>query len=421
MSARQMTILIIEDSSTVQRTMEKGLASLGYTLVFSSSGEEGLQYLDQHSVDMIFLDVEMPGINGFETARIIRSRLDSQWVPIVMLTSNASDESYEKGIDSGCDDYLIKPISYGVLRAKIKAFMRIVKMHRRLLHEYQDLQTLSARDGLTGCFNREYFSDRADEYLSGTPENHSAILIDIDYFKKYNDTYGHLIGDECLKQVAKAIMQSARHDGDVVCRYGGEEFALFLSNTDLESARVVAQRICRNVAALAIPHKASEVADCVTISVGIFSNQQSRLTSLKPILSAADAALYEAKAKGRNQIIGLDAQPLSALVVLTQSPGNFKSLLKTVKHNFDLLFLDDLADLGEIADEIHFKILIVDSAFSARLRTNQVILNKLETLSVSVVFSDPAGVVAEVHDFDETARADFGGQPLESSIRALAG
>src|SRR5690606_337231 len=203
-----MKILIVEDSATLRHAMSQYITDAGHTPLITQIGEVPLQLLEDTSVNMIIMDVEMPGLNGFETTRLIREWLGGHWIPIIFVTGLNEDESYREGIEAGGDDYLIKPVSYMIFKAKIRAMERIAEMRDQLNRLNAELESLSKLDGLTQILNRRTFNELAQQqWLAAARKQQpvSVLMIDVDHFKLYNDHYGHPAGDACLKKVTEAI------------------------------------------------------------------------------------------------------------------------------------------------------------------------------------------------------------------------
>lgn len=327
-----MKILIVEDSATLRHAMCQYVRNAGHTPIVAENGEAALQILDQNSVDMVVMDVEMPGLDGFETTRLIREWLGDFWIPIIFVTGKSEEKDLRQGIDAGGDDYLIKPISETILQAKIRAMGRITAMRDQLNKLNQELTELSERDSLTKLYNRRTFESRAEEQwrlCSRTSEPLSVLLMDIDHFKPYNDYYGHLEGDVCIAKVAAAIQSSLGRPGDLLARFGGEEFIALLPNTDEQGAYHVAEYIRRNVAGLNIKHRASPTGSRVTLSIGGAAVLHTAGTRFLDQIHAADKALYSAKEAGRNQVVIKLFNPKISILVADAS----SELLRIIDSN----------------------------------------------------------------------------------------
>lgn len=337
-----MNILIVEDSATLRHAMCRYIQNAGHTPIVANNGEEALQLFDSKRVDMIVMDVEMPGLDGFETTRLIREWLekDDLWLPIIFVTGKNEEEDLRKGIDIGGDDYLIKPVGETILLAKIRAMERIIAMRDELKRLNQSLVELSERDSLTHLFNRRTFDDRAENAWKQAARNHEALAIlimDIDHFKLYNDCYGHIAGDDCIVKVAEAIMKSLGRPGDIVARYGGEEFIAVLTDTREDGAYHVAERIRQNVAALNIRHRESPTATHITVSIGGAVINHTAGTHLRDQINAADKALYASKQAGRNRVTVKLFSPRVRILVADNSGRLARAIDSKLKHYFALL------------------------------------------------------------------------------------
>jgi len=260
----------------------------------------------------------MPVMDGYTAAQRIRSEYPQDWVPIIFLSGADDEQHLELGIRAGGDDYLIKPCGYVVLEAKIRAMQRIDEMRRRqlqtsaeLLSANKQLERLASEDGLTDLANRRHF----DVYLAKelararrTKQTVALVLCDVDFFKPYNDHYGHPAGDACLKQVAAALGSICRRPADLVARYGGEEFALVLPETELSGAVQVAETARKAVEHLKITHEHSNAASHVSISAGVAAQLPEMTITAEQLIMASDEALYQAKHLGRNRVVTVQAK-----------------------------------------------------------------------------------------------------------------
>lgn len=312
-----MNILLVEDSATLRHKMCSYITTAGHKPVVTSSGEEALQILEHTPFDMVIMDVEMPGLDGFETTRLIRESYDN-WIPIIFVTGKNDDVDFRDGIEVGGDDYLIKPVSEIILHAKIRAMERIINMRDQLNSLNRELVELSERDGLTKLYNRRTFDERASELwrqATRTKEPLSILIMDIDHFKDYNDYYGHQAGDECIIKVAHTIRASLSRPTDLLARYGGEEFIILLPDTHEDGAYHVAERIRESIWALNIPHRASPTHNKVSISIGGAVVSHTAGTRMHDQVNAADKALYVSKQNGRNRVTIRLFSPNSVVLV----------------------------------------------------------------------------------------------------------
>lgn len=316
-----MKVLVIEDTVTSATLVCHQLSKMGLSAMHARDGESGIVMFKRERPDLVLLDIIMPGMDGFEVAHRIRQlEQDGDWTPIIFLTARASENDLQRAIEVGGDDYLVKPVSEVVLKAKVNAMQRIAQMRsallvltRKLDDANRELTRLSSVDGLTGIANRRRFDEsllREWRRASRTGLPLSLLVADVDYFKPFNDNYGHQVGDECLKAVARTLELKLRRPTDVVARYGGEEFAAILPETALDGAIAVADAMRGGIEALAITHRFSGAAPVVTISIGVASMMPVRgdENGFVALIKSADDALFRAKKLGRNQVAaGLDS------------------------------------------------------------------------------------------------------------------
>ncbi len=308
-----MKILVVDDSPTIRAALKALLERMGHTVVEANNGKEALQMYRQDRPGLVLIDVVMPVMDGYESARHMRETKADEWVPIIFLSSKEADQDLDRAIEAGGDDYLVKPVSFVVLNAKIRALQRLesmrtkqLEMSRDLASANRELEKLSRQDGLTGIANRRYFdSYLVTEVRRAAREKApvSLILSDVDHFKAFNDCYGHQAGDDCLRRVAAALSSAGRRPADLAARYGGEEFAMVLPGTVLDGAVDVAQAVSRVIGGLAIPHARSAVDQNVTLSQGVVSLIPEKESASEDLIQHADQALYQAKQQGRNRYV----------------------------------------------------------------------------------------------------------------------
>lgn len=299
-----MNVLIVDDQRVMRQISKAIISEMGHTALEAENGEMALGITQLEKVDLILLDVEMPGINGFKTAQMIRG-LHKNWFPIIFLSAKTDTEFFVEGIRSGGDAYLFKPIVPEVLESMVKAMERIVTSQEELHRAKVNMELLAHRDALTTLVNRRGFDNAIELEFDKAKRDKSPLtllMIDVDHFKKYNDNYGHQAGDECLKAIAKHLAKALFRERDIVARFGGEEFAVILPDTTRENALIIANRIIDSFADAKILHEYSSVSNQVTVSGGIM--QFSDHPTCKSLIEQADKRLYEAKQKGRNQFVG---------------------------------------------------------------------------------------------------------------------
>jgi len=268
---------------------------------------QAMAALKEHQIELILMDVEMPEMNGFELTKQIRETYHD-WIPIIILSSNAKAKDLAKGIDAGADDYLIKPVKEVILTAKIRAMSRIADMQHQLDVANKKLEALSNIDPLTQVVNRrglEQMLDSVWQINARQDSELSILMFDIDFFKDYNDHYGHPKGDDCLKRVASVLSHTINRPSDFVARYGGEEFIAILPFTPTSGAYAKAEEIIFDLKQAQLIHEYSSVSKFVSGSIGISSTRFNAL-NYSELIEQADTALYQAKAIGRQQVISFE-------------------------------------------------------------------------------------------------------------------
>ena len=298
-SVQRPTILIIDDVPTNVQILAEALSPL-YRIKVASSGANALEIAQRKPhPDIILLDVMMPEMDGFEVCRRLKSNNETSNIPVIFVTAKNTESDEELGLNLGAVDYITKPFSIPITKARIRN-------HLRLKHQTDLLESMSMIDALTQIPNRRNFDTTFLSEWKQAARNNSTlavIIIDIDYFKQYNDHYGHGAGDVCLQMVASALSKDIIRPGDMVARYGGEEFIVILPGTTEEEALIVAERLRTSVENLAIQHEYSKTASVITISAGITSQRNLGDNTIpQNLIDSADKALYIAKENGRNRI-----------------------------------------------------------------------------------------------------------------------
>ncbi len=304
--SNEILILIIDDEAFNRKLLRLFLEPKGYQIVEAQSGAEALSIFEKQRPDIVILDIIMPDMDGFECYLQLQSLDCGKCTPVLMLAEIEDEQSVDRAFEMGVIDYLIKPIHLPILRQRIKRIIEQYKLQEKLIAKNLELQRLVIIDELTQVANRRRFEEYlAQEWQRTAREQQpfSLIIWDVDFFKSYNDTYGHLSGDRCLKEIAKTIKNFLKRSTDLVARYGGEEFAAILPNTDVEGTTLVAQTICSAVRTLAIPHRNSLVSNHVTLSAGLATAIPMPGSDFEEIILAADRSLYQAKAAGRNRFL----------------------------------------------------------------------------------------------------------------------
>lgn len=294
------TILVVDDTPANLSLMSKLLRDT-YRVKVANSGDRALEIAQSDTPpDLILLDIVMPGMDGYEVCRRLKSQASTQDIPIIFLTAMADVENESMGFALGAVDYISKPFNKTVVKSRIR-------VHIQLKRQSRLLETLVFVDAVTEIPNRRALDQALEQewsrcLRSGQPLTYA--LIDIDQFKQFNDHYGHGYGDECLMRVAKALHGCVQRPGDCLGRYGGEEFAAILAGTDLDSALRVAQLFHDSVQALQIPHVHSAVDSRVTVSIGVATVVPQPGQSPQSLCEAADRMMYQAKKAGKNTTRG---------------------------------------------------------------------------------------------------------------------
>ncbi|NJM76257.1 MAG: diguanylate cyclase [Acaryochloridaceae cyanobacterium RU_4_10] len=303
-------ILIVDDNPTNLSVLSIALKGAGYKTRVAMDGVSAIEQVQEDPPALILLDVQMPGINGFETCMKLKANPVTQDIPVIFITASVDLDQKVKGLSVGAVDYITKPFQQEEVLARVKVHLELRFLTKKVQEQAialreanQELHRLANLDGLTAVANRRRFDEYLDqEWRRSQREQNSLALIlcDIDYFKNYNDYYGHQAGDVCLKRVAQAIDDCLKRPADLVTRYGGEEFAIILPNTSSEGAVHVAQLIQTTIRQLSIPHHHSLVSSFVTLSLGVSSQVPNAELDAHALVATTDKALYISKAEGRN-------------------------------------------------------------------------------------------------------------------------
>ena len=285
-------ILVVDDDPVSARLIADTLKSAGFRSSYCCEPEDTLRVVQSELPDLIILDVVMPGMDGFELCRRVRAHPALSLTPIIFVTRRGDVDQRVRGLEMGGNDYIAKPFDPQELVARVRSH----------LGRLSALKDMAIRDGLTRCFNHKYFKARLEQEIvraraGGT--NLCLAMLDVDFFKKINDQYGHPAGDSVLVHLSNLLIASVR-TSDLVARYGGEEFAILLTHAGAEEASVIANRICSRVASYPFPGVREDQPLAVTISIGLA--QLTPTDEPQSFLVRADAALYAAKVNGRNQV-----------------------------------------------------------------------------------------------------------------------
>lgn len=302
-------VLVVDDDAPLATFYTLVLEKAGMITAMVTNPLQVMEPLVNFKPELILVDVYMPSCNGMELAATIRQQNVYANIPIVFLSTESNLDKQLVAMNLGGDDFLTKPIQprhlVSSVTARVERARQLNKLYQELEAANSELQHLAGSDALTQVANRRRFDEYLDQEWQRMAREEaplSLILCDVDFFKSYNDTYGHQVGDYCLRQVARAISRSVKRPADLVARYGGEEFALILPNTNAEGAVQLAEKVRSEIKALEITHAKSQISKCVTLSLGVASTVDC-LTSSAMLISEADKALYQAKAKGRDRVV----------------------------------------------------------------------------------------------------------------------
>ena len=297
MSDPRQRILMVDDIAANIKILS-AILKHEHDILVATNGHDALEIALSEQPDVILLDVMMPDMDGYEVCTRLKADVRTRDIPVIFISAMNEVEDEARGLEAGGLDYITKPINPAIVKAR-------VRIHLELKRQRDLLQRISMIDGLTGIANRRRFDEALERewrrcHRSGGPL--SLILVDVDFFKNYNDHYGHLAGDECLKKVALAMADQSRRGSDLVARFGGEEFACLLPDIGAEAALAMADRLREAVSNLRIIHAKSVAADHVTISLGVATLVPDGDDLPNRLIDQADRGLYYAKQNGRNQI-----------------------------------------------------------------------------------------------------------------------
>lgn len=296
----QQKILIVDDAIINIQVLNELLKG-EYRIFFATRGSEALDIATTALPDLILLDVMMPDMDGYDICRKLKADPLLKEIPVIFITAMSQEQDEVLGLELGAVDYITKPFNLSLVRLRVRNQLEL-KRQRDIL------ERLSLMDGLTGLPNRRAFDECFDrEWRRAWRKGWdlSLIMLDIDYFKAYNDTYGHIAGDDCLKRIGSALAATLGRGGDFIARYGGEEFICVLPNTDTRGAAAMGEKLRAMVEELQIPHQSSSISPTVTISLGVAHVTPDKGVAPESLVEQADAMLYRAKRDGRNRVASL--------------------------------------------------------------------------------------------------------------------
>jgi diguanylate cyclase (GGDEF)-like protein len=298
------SVLIIDDNDQMRAEVKRHLIASNLFDEYYEAGDgvEGFKILLNRDVDLILCDVVMPGIDGFKFLSMKKARTEFNDIPVIMLTAEEDVKLKIKGLEQGASDYITKPFDAGELVARVRVHYKIKALQEEIRANYRRLEELSNTDGLTKLYNRRYFMELLDLEFQRAQRYESKlafVMMDIDYFKGFNDSYGHLLGDRILAEISQIFQENLRVN-DIIGRYGGEEFGLMAPETDLKGALVVAERYRKRIADFTMIEAGKPLK--ITISLGVACYPHPRIRTMDDLIRLADNALYEAKKYGRNRV-----------------------------------------------------------------------------------------------------------------------
>ncbi|MGD8858538.1 MAG: diguanylate cyclase [Myxococcales bacterium] len=300
-ASRAPRVLVAEDDGMARDHIARLLRSHGMEVETAEDGNRALAKARDADVDLVLLDIIMPGLDGLDCCRLIKGIVGDGFLPVVLLTARSDSDSRVAGLRIGADDYVCKPFDERELLARVTNLLRIKRMHDQIHAAKEKLATLAVKDELTGLYNYRYLQTRmAEEYKRAERyrEPLACVMLDVDHFKRVNDQHGHDVGDDVLREVASRLLEAVR-EVDVVARYGGEEFLLVLPSTNFSGALTVAERVWRSVGE---DELRTGGPGAITVSLGVAVYPSRDIRSKDQLIKAADRALYQAKHDGRNRI-----------------------------------------------------------------------------------------------------------------------
>ncbi|MFA4918937.1 MAG: diguanylate cyclase [Thermodesulfovibrionales bacterium] len=304
----ESTILLVEDDKIQGKATKDYLESTGFKVVWAEDGKSAIKAVKTQDIDLIVLDLVLPDINGNEVCRWLKLNQDTRGLPIIMLTAKSSTNDKVTSLTAGADDHLSKPFNESELGARIYACLRTKALqdelrdkNRQLEEVLSKVEVLAITDPLTHLYNRRHFENHIENEFASTARYKSpatCLMIDVDYFKRVNDEYGHRTGDIVLKEISD-IIKSCLRKVDTVARWGGEEFVVLLPRTKKEDSYVAAERILNTIS----EYTFTGVNRQITVSIGIAGIPDPSIDTAEKLVDASDVAMYEAKSSGRNRIV----------------------------------------------------------------------------------------------------------------------
>jgi len=297
-------LLVVDDSARVRSEIRETLGDVFTEVVEADDGISAIRAFVEEKPSFIITDIEMPNINGFRLISAVRNMEEGASIPIIMLSgTSASLRDRLSGFDAGASDFLIKPFENEELTARVRSLLRVQRLVAELKQKNALLEKLATTDELTGLYNRRYFFDAVNSQMAlGCRHGFklACMLIDVDHFKRINDTLGHAVGDEVLRKIGR-LLDSCKREGELLARFGGEEFVICLFNTSTENALLGAERFRKLIGSTDFSSDGHTI-EKLTISIGLAIYPQDFDLDVDELLKAADDALYESKSRGRDTV-----------------------------------------------------------------------------------------------------------------------
>ena len=331
-----MRVLIADDDAVSRLTLRRAIEQLGHEVLVATDGTDAWELYRRHETDVIVSDWLMPGMDGLDLCQRVRASQRETYTYVILLTSLEGKQHFMQGMQAGADDYLTKPLDREELRVRLQVAARVTSLHHQLAEKTRELERANQalaesarRDPLTGLGNRLQLREdlyRLQRWLDRYGRGFGVALCDVDRFKLYNDRYGHVAGDDVLQALSRAVAETIR-SGDMAYRYGGEELLIIMPEQSAETSVIAMERVRVAVELLAIPHVANVPYGVVTISIGLVAIGQGEQLPWEVVLKRADAALYRAKAEGRNRVALGAADALG----LAPTPDVLPDLVRTAE------------------------------------------------------------------------------------------
>jgi len=292
------TILIVDDEKA-NRKILKELLQTQAKIIFAKNGQQAIELTKKHLPDLILMDVLMPDFSGFDVIDVLKNDNQTMNIAVIFITGLTNSDDEARGFSLGCCDYIYKPFKSNIVIAR-------VMMHLELVRQRKILKEIAHIDALTGVSNRRKMDEVLTEEIAANNRDKKSLVVamlDIDFFKPYNDNYGHGAGDIALRQVGDILRDACQRPRDFVARYGGEEFVIVIPDSTMEGASVLLNNIINKIRDKAINHQHSEVANVLTVSIGAILMAECQQCTVELLLNQADGLLYQAKDNGRNQLV----------------------------------------------------------------------------------------------------------------------